>query len=139
MKIFDRLLGLLPAWLPFAALALLLAGLAAGYFALRSAWRAEAAAGLIAADRQAVIEQQQRDAALSAAIVKEQAERLAALSAQANTIVKRIDNAPKTTGCGPVMRDASRGLHELFGSPGGAPTRRQPAVAVPGSGAGARP
>jgi hypothetical protein len=139
MKIFDRLLGLLPSWLPFVAIALLLAGVIGGYFALRSAWRAEAAAGVIAADRKAVIEQQRRDAALSAELIARQAERLAALSAQANTIVKRIDNAPKTTGCGPVMRDASRGLHELFGGPGGTPTRRQPAVAVPGSGAGARP
>lgn len=139
MKIFDRLLGIVPSWLPFVALALLLAGLAGGYFALRSAWRAEAAAGVIAADRKAVIEQQQRDAALSKQIIARQAEQLAALEEKANAIVKRIDNAPKTTGCGPVMRDASRGLHELFGGPGGAPAGRQPAAAVPGSGAGTRP
>ncbi|MBN9086261.1 MAG: hypothetical protein J0J01_05095 [Reyranella sp.] len=139
MKIFDRLLGLLPSWLPFAATALLLAGLVGGYFALRSAWRAEAAAGVIAADQKAVIDQQRRDAALSKQIIARQAEQLAALEEKANAIVKRIDNAPKTTGCGPVMRDASRGLHELFGGAGGAPAGRQPAAAVPGPGAGARP
>jgi hypothetical protein len=130
MRIFDKLLDFLPPWAPLAAIAILLAGLVGGYFTLRSAWRAEGAASATAADQKAVIDQQRRDAALSAAIVKKQAEQLAALSAQANTIVKRIDNAPKTTGCGPVMRDASRGLHELFGGAGGAPAGRQPAAAV---------
>jgi hypothetical protein len=135
MKIFGRLLDLLPSWAPWAALAALVLGLAGAFAALAASWRAEGAAAVIAADQKAVIERQRRDATLSAAIITQQAEQLAALSARANTIVRRIDNAPKTTGCGPVMRDASRGLHELFGHPGAAPAGRQPAAALPGSGA----
>jgi hypothetical protein len=121
---------------PIALVGALLLALAGGFFALKAAWQAEGAARVIAADRQAVIEQQRRDAALSAAIVAQQAERLAALEARANTIVKRIDNAPKTNGCGPVMRDASRGLHELFNGARGADAGRQPAAALPGPRAG---
>ena len=133
MKIFDTLLGVLPSWLPFAALGALALGLVSGVLALKASWRAEGAAQVIAADREAVIDQQRRDAALSAAIVARQAEQLATLSARADALVKRIDNAPKTTGCGPVMRDASRGLHELFDSAGAAPAGRQPPAALPGS------
>ena len=129
----SRLLALLPPWVPFAVVGVLLAGLVGGFFALRAAWQAEGAAKVIAADRQAVIEQKERDAALSAALITQQQEQLAALQAEANTIVRRIDNAPKTTQCGPVMRDASRGLHELFGGAGQPPAGRQPAAALPGS------
>jgi hypothetical protein len=132
----KTLLALLPPWVPAAAAGVLLLALVGGLFALRASWRAEGAAKVIAADRQAVIDQKERDAALSAAIINQQAEQLAALSVKANTIVRRIDNAPKTTGCGPVMRDASRGLHELFGGAGQPPAGRQPAAALPGSGAG---
>jgi hypothetical protein len=135
MKILD----LLPSWVPFAAVGLLLLTLAGGVFALRAAWQAEGAAKVIAADQKAVIEQQRHDAALSAAIIVEQQEKLAALQARASSIVRRIDNAPKTVQCGPVMRDASRGLHELFGRAGAAPAGRQPAAAVPGPGAGSGP
>jgi hypothetical protein len=134
-----KLLDLLPSWLPLAVAGLLAVALLAGAFVLRASWRAEGAARVVAADQKATIEQQRRDAALSAEIIVRQAEQLARLSAKANTLVKRIDDAPKTTGCGPVMRDASRGLHELFDSAGAAPAGRQPAAAVPGSGAGARP
>ena len=114
MNMFGKLLGVLPSWLPFALLGALLLALVGGGFALKAAWQAAGAARVIAADRAAVIEQQRRDAALSAALIERQAASLAALQATANTLLKRIDNAPKTNGCGPVMRDASRGLHELF-------------------------
>jgi hypothetical protein len=130
MKILDTLLDVLPSWVPFAAIGALLLAVAGGAVALKKAWQAEGAAGVIAADRQAVIDQQRHDAALSAAIINQQAQQLAALSAKANTIVRRIDNAPKTTGCGPAMRDASRGMHELFQQAGAAPAGRQPAAAV---------
>jgi hypothetical protein len=136
MKIFDTLLGLLPSWVPFAAVGVLVLGLAGGLLALRESWQAEGAARVIAADQKAVIEQQKRDAALSAAIIGRQAEQLAALAAKANSVITRIDHAPVTTGCGPVMRDASRGLRELFNGPGQPAAGRQPAAAVPGSGAG---
>jgi hypothetical protein len=132
----KALLGLLPPWLPIVVEGALLLALVGGLFALKAAWRAEAATRVIAADQKAVIEQKERDAALSAAIIVEQQEKLAALAAQASTIVRRIDNAPKTTQCGPVMRDASRGLHELFSGAGAAPAGRQPPAAVPRPAAG---
>ena len=136
MKIFDALLGFLPSWVPFAALGVLAVGLVGGFFALEASWQAEGAAKVIAADQKAVIDQQQKDARLSAELVARQAAEIATLQDKAQTVITRIDNAPKTTGCGPVMRDASRGVRELFDSAGGAPTGRQPAAAVPGSGAG---
>ncbi len=132
----SRLLALLPPWVPFAVVGVLLAGLVGGFFALRAAWQAEGAAKVIAADRQAVIEQKERDARLSAALIVNQAHQLAELSTRATTVISRIDHATKTTGCGPVMRDASRGLHELFGGAGQPPAGRQPAAVLPGSGAG---
>lgn len=136
MKIFGALLGILPSWVPFAAIGVLAAGLVAGFFALKASWQAEGAARVIAADQKAVIEQQQKDARLSAELVARQAAEIAVLQDKAQTVITRIDNAPKTTGCGPVMRDASRGMRELFNSAGGANAGRQPVAAVPGSGAG---
>ena len=135
MKIFGALLGVVPPWVPFAAIGLLAVGLAVGIFALKASWQAEGAARVIAADQKAVIEQQQKDARLSAELVARQAAEIAVLQDKAQTVITRIDNAPKTTGCGPVMRDASRGMRELFDGAGGAPARRQPAAAVPGSAA----
>lgn len=134
MKIFDALLGLLPSWVPFAAIGVLAIGLAGGFFALRASWQAEGAANVIAADQKAVIVQQQKDAKLSAELLTHQAAEIASLQDRAQTVITRIDNAPKTTGCGPVMRDASRGVRELFNSAGGTPAGRQPAAAMPGSG-----
>ena len=136
MKILDTLLGFLPSWVPFAAIGVLAAGLVGGSFALKASWQAEGAAQVIAADQKGVIEQQQKDARLSAALVAHQAAEIAVLQDKAQTVITRIVNAPKTTGCGPVMRDASRGVRELFDGAGGAPAGRQPAAAVPGSGAG---
>jgi hypothetical protein len=136
VKIFDTLLGLLPSWVPVAAVGVLLAGLVGGFFALKASWQAEGAAKVIAADQKAVIEQQQKDARLSAELVAQQAAEIATLQDEAQTVITRIDNAPKTTGCGPVMRDASRGVRELFNGAGGAPAGRQPVAAVPGPGAG---
>ncbi|MBS0524307.1 MAG: hypothetical protein JSS04_11810 [Proteobacteria bacterium] len=136
MKIFDTVLGLLPPWVPFAAIGVLAIGLAGGFFALEASRRAEGAARVIAADRKAVIEQQQKDARLSADLVATQAAEIAALQDKARTVITRIDNAPRTTGCGPVMRDASRGVRELFAGAGRAPPGRQPAAAVPRSGTG---
>ena len=136
MKIFSALLGVLPSWVPFAAIGVLAAGLAVGFFALKASWQAEGAARVIAADQKAVIEQQQKDARLSAELVTRQAAEIAVLQGKAQTVITRIDNAPKTTGCGPVMRDASRGMRELFNGAGGAPAGRHSAIAVPGSAAG---
>lgn len=92
------------------------------------------AAKVVAADQKALLEQQTKDAKLSAELVANQAVEIAKLQDKAQTVITRIVNAPSTSGCGPVMRDASRGVHELFDQAGGPPARRQPAVAVPGPG-----
>lgn len=132
----NALDALIPPWVKLAAIALLAVTLVGGFFVVRASWRAEGAAKVIAADQKAVLEQQQRDAKLSAEIVANQAVEIAQLQDKAQTVITRIVNAPSTSGCGPVMRDASHGVRELFQRPGGADARRQPAAAVPGSGAG---
>jgi hypothetical protein len=137
MKIFDAALSLLPSWVPVVAIGVLIAIAVGGFVALKASWQAEGAARIVAADRQVVIDQKERDARLSAALIANQAAQLAELSARSQIVITRIDNAPKTNGCGPVMRDASRGLHELFApGAGGANAGREPAAAVPRSGAG---
>jgi hypothetical protein len=120
----KALLSLLPAWVPVAALGVLLAGLVGGFFALRASWQAEGAARVEAANVQAVLAQKEKDARLSAEIISQQQAKLAQLSARAGAALQRIDNAPKTTGCGPVMRDASRGVRELLLGAGQPPAGR---------------
>jgi hypothetical protein len=118
------LLDLLPPWVPFAVAGALLLGLVGGFFALKASWQAEGAARVVAADRQAVIDQKERDARLSAAIIAQQTADLAVLQKKADASLTRIYNAPKTTGCGPVMRDASHGVRELLLGTGEPPTGR---------------
>jgi uncharacterized membrane protein len=123
--LFDKLLGLVPTWVPFAAAGVLLAALAAGwFFGLKPALEAEGASKVIVADQQAALKQQAKDAALSAVLVADQAAEIASLQAEAQIVITRIDHAPVTTGCGPVMRDASHGVRDLFGGAGAAPSRR---------------
>jgi hypothetical protein len=138
-KLLGAALGMLPPWVPFAVAGVLLAGLVGGFFALKASYEAEGAAKVIAADQRAVLKQQAADAELSAALVANQAAEIAALQDKAQTVITRIDHAPTTNGCGPVMRDTSRGMHELFERSGAAPTRREPALAVPGSDSRRRP
>lgn len=133
MSLLD---GLIPPWVKLAAIGVLLVALVGGFFALKSSWQAEGAAKVIAADQKAVLEQQAKDAKLSAELVASQAAKIAALQDKVQTIITRIDHAPSTSGCGPVMRDASRGLHDLFGGAGGAPAGPQPAPAMSGPGVG---
>jgi hypothetical protein len=123
-KIVGGLVGLLPPWVPLAAAGVLLVALVGGFFALKASWQAEGAAKVIADDQKAVIEQQAKDAKLSAVIVANQAAEIADLQNRAQTVITRIDHAPVTTGCGPVMRDASHGVRDLFGGAGAAPSRR---------------
>jgi hypothetical protein len=128
--------ALIPPWVKLGLIAVLAIGLVGGFFTLKASWQAEGAARVIAADQQAVLEQKARDEKLSNQLVADQAAEIAQLQDRAQTVVTRIVNAPATSGCGPVMRDASRGVHELFQQGGGPPAGRQPASAVPGSGAG---
>ncbi len=123
-RLLGAALGMLPPWVPFAVAGVLLAGLVGGFFALKASWQAEGAAKVIAADQQAIMKQQAADAKLSDELVANQAAEIAALQDQAQTAIARIDHAPVTTGCGPVMRDASRGVHDLFGRSRTASPRR---------------
>ncbi|HLG49062.1 MAG TPA: hypothetical protein VKY24_22650 [Reyranella sp.] len=93
------------------------------------------AAKVAAADQKALLEQQAKDAKLSAEIVANQAAEIAALQDKAQTVITRIVNAPSTSGCGPVMRDASRGLHELFQYSRTTNAGREPTATMPGSAA----
>jgi hypothetical protein len=128
--------ALIPSWVKLAAIGVLLVALVGAVFAIKSSWEAEGAAKIIAADQKAIAEQQAKDAKLSAEIVAKQAVELADLQNRAQTVITRIDNAPSTSGCGPVMRDASHGLRELFQRPGGAQTGRQLAPALSGPNVG---
>ena len=130
MKIFRSVLGLLPPGVPLAIIGVLLLALAAGAYSLYRSIKALGAAEVLATTREAIIKQKERDAALSAELVQRQAVELRALRNRAQTIITRIEHVPVTTGCGPVMRDASRGLHELFTDAGGSQPGRKPAAAV---------
>jgi hypothetical protein len=136
----SRLLAVLPPWVPFAVGGVLLAGLVGGFVALKAAWKAEGAAAAAVEveveNQKAIVAQKERDARLSTELVESQAIELASLRNRADTIITRIERVPITTGCGPVMRDASRLMRELFERGGQPPAGRQPAAAVPGSGAG---
>lgn len=113
----SALLKLVPSWVPLALGALLLAGLTTGYFVWQAKEREIGRAQIEAADAKALAKQKADDAALSADIIAKQKIALQALQDRANTAIVRIVNAPKTTGCGPVMRDASHGVRNILGSP----------------------
>ena len=68
---------------------------------------------------EAVAEQQAKDRELSQRLLNEQRESLSRLHEQAISSLKTVSNAPITSTCGPVQRDATRGVRELFAVPGG--------------------
>ncbi|UYN96597.1 MAG: hypothetical protein KIT25_06595 [Enhydrobacter sp.] len=72
---------------------------------------------------EAVVEQKERDAALSAALVARQAEAMRQLEANVTHQVQVIHALPRTNDCArsPAMRAASRGLRELLGAGGPSP------------------
>jgi hypothetical protein len=86
----------------------------------------------------AALQKAQQD---SDAIIVQQAEALAQRAQQASTAVTRIVNAPSTSGCGPVMRDASHSVRDLFDAArrGDAQAVGGAAAAVPGPGPGGKP
>jgi hypothetical protein len=111
---------LLPSWVPLALAGVLLAALTAGYFVWQSKEREIGRAQVEAADAKALAKQKADDAALSADIIAKQAVALTALQDKANTSVVRYVNAPKTTACGPTMRDASHSVRDLITGSGAA-------------------
>lgn len=118
------LFKMLPSWVPLALAGVLLAALTTGYFVWQAKEREIGRAQIEAADAKALAKQKADDAKLSADIVAKQQVALTALENKANTSIVRYVNAPKTTGCGPVMRDASHSVHELFLNPGQPPAGR---------------
>ena len=63
---------------------------------------------------QAVAAQKVADAATSAAVLAERDKSLDALQGQVNSLMEKIRNAPVTNSCGPVVRDAARGVHDIL-------------------------
>lgn len=109
------LLGFLPSWVPFAAVGLLIAGLVAGYFGWRYEERQIGAAQVVAADKQAVIEQKERDALLSANIIADQQAKLTAIDHTAGNSIQVIhDAAPSTCPPSPKQRAASHGVRDVL-------------------------
>jgi len=69
------------------------------------------------AQKVALAEQKAADAALSTQLLTRQATDLAAVHAQTVTALKRVQNAPVTSGCGPSVRDAARSVRDQHRSP----------------------
>lgn len=69
-----------------------------------------------AAVAQAVLEQERKDHELSARLLNDQRESLTALHNQTLASLKAVQNAPVTSSCGPVVRDAANGVRSRYGS-----------------------
>jgi hypothetical protein len=106
-------LGLAP-W-AIAALAVVAGG--AGTLWYRGAYHA-----LEASIARAVAEQQEKDRALGERLLAEQRASLNALHDKTLASLKVVSDAPVTSTCGPVQRDASRGVRAILGG-GAAPSR----------------
>lgn len=65
---------------------------------------------------EAVAEQQAKDRKLSERLLNEQRESLTALHNQTLASLKAVQNAPVTSSCGPVVRDAAVGVRSRYGS-----------------------
>lgn len=89
------------------------------------------------------VKQAREDMRVSAELLERQSERLAVLSGQATGELRRINDQPTTRECGPVMRDASRGVQSLIrgggAGPRDAPAGPEPTPAVRRSGPGRQP
>lgn len=110
----SKLLSFLPSWVPFAAVGILLAVLAAGAFALKTSWQAEATNAQSLQDATAVSNQKTEDAKTSGQQIAILSARNSQLETLAAPVKLRIANAPVTTGCGPVVRDAADGVRTLL-------------------------
>jgi hypothetical protein len=128
----GKLLSFLPPWVPFAIVGVLLAVLAGGAFELKRSWQAEATNAQSLKDAQAVIAQKEADAKTSAAQLAILSQRNSQLEALEAPVKLRIANAPVTTGCGPVVRDAADGVQSLLEGhgAGGSPAGPVPSGAV---------
>lgn len=113
----------MPSWislvwklLPWAVCAL---GIVFGVWERGSADSARAdLASYQAKAAQAVAAQKVADAATSAALIAERDKTLDALQGQINQLMEKVREAPVTNSCGPVVRDAARGVQHILGSAG---------------------
>ena len=64
----------------------------------------------------AILKQQQADAAESARILAQEQARTAALRKQTDAFLQQVKNEPTTSSCGPSVRDAERGLRAILDS-----------------------
>lgn len=65
---------------------------------------------------QALVEQERKDKELSARLLNEQRESLTTLHNQTLASLKAVQNAPVTSSCGSVVRDAASGVRSRYGS-----------------------
>lgn len=78
--------------------------------------RGDGKASCEAAVAQAIVEQERKDKELSARLLSDQRESLTALHNQTLASLKAVQNAPVTSSCGPVVRDAASGVRSRYGS-----------------------
>lgn len=127
------MIALIARLAPYSMIALAIAGVVIWGLIERNA-----AIGTEFAAAKGVIEQAEKDKAANAKAVQQLAQKLQDTETKVVTITEKVYAAPVTRDCAqsPAMRAASDGLRQLFPA-GQADDRRQPAVAVPGSAAGA--
>ena len=99
---------------------------------LKMAWAENGALEVKLAAANAVIDQKEADAKLSAGIVAKQADALAKLETKVVTVTERIYSAPVTRECAasPSMRAASDGVRAILAPPDRPDAGRQPSPAV---------
>lgn len=99
MRIFDTLLGFLPSWVPFAAIAGLAVALVGGFFALKSAWQAEAMASFAASVNGATVktmsEQAERNQGIAARLDQLTAPRAETIK----EIIREVHIQPASDAC----------------------------------------
>ncbi len=109
------MLAALPlAWRVAGGLALVLA-LLGGALGLYFKGRADGNASCRAAVAEAVAEQERKDKELSEKLLGTQKAVLDHLHGQALAELSKVNNAPVTKDCGPVMRGASHGVRDIIG------------------------
>lgn len=110
----QSLLKLLPSWVPFAVLGVLVAIIAGGAWMLRSALIEKGEATVRAQDAEAIIEQNKKDQVLSASLIKELRTKVEYSNAAAIDTYKQIDSRPVITSSNPVFHDASVGVCKIL-------------------------
>lgn len=118
----NWLLALIPGWVKYAAIGILLAALVAGGLMLKRSWQNEATLQVQLKDAQAVIDQKVEDAKTSADILEKARLRVKELEIATAPVIKVISNAPLTYTCPDIVRGAAAdGVRSLLSPSGGPP------------------